>query len=1109
MCTKLMCRKMLTALIVIGVCTLFALPAGAATLYETDFESFSTGGVNGQNGWYGNSSSRAYITETGPIGGTGKSLVVTDSGGDGIASKTFSTQTSNIVVLEFRAKIDTADKTFRHKLMNGSTTVTYAGFGTYSSGRFFVNDGGTVRNLGSYSADTVYAMKIVAYLSGSHSGTYRFYINGTLQTYSGNSYFSFVNSASQINKYQTEGADSGVVCTVDDIRIRNSSLIVSTYIEQGTPLGAYDTAALCTEVKTLDSGTTSTWPESKAVFAARLSHPQISYLFSEYSLSASSSWLGDQGYKIFTCKNYSGLKDVMLVTAPTDIGVLYGIIRINEELEKAGQTDPYALNLNLRDRPMFEYRGVGPYTNYLQYWNNFSCEYFTMEDFPQFFNNTTVYNQWVDGSYDELANLKAKVAEAHRYGKKLYMNVGGPIYPHHEDRRHTSYTPGFRTKIPQMHPEIMATLTQQEIDDGVSQYFCWSSQILKDLVIDNFERIFAEVPELDGVIVSVHNGTGGYLNCHCSSCSSMSARQRLANFLASVATAMRAYNPDARITLRDWRLDELGLSIDTLASYLPSDYCYYSKLTVPPGNDYLWYDHFTPKITTPRLVTIGNNTFHANDSTSAHMFYMGSKIRSRAIAMDNAGAKGRLGGCPKYGAKTLNTTAADESAWDPQNFDPLAHLENWADDSFGSTAGSHVVDAMYGSEKITDFLVVNEYATNSSQFFHWDPDRETQYTQAVEQTSNVKNVSTSTLSSLLSSYGGSDALNRAQNMVDEIAIARQYSGSGVLQQMQKWAIATNWLVKTASNYNMALLYYNLYKNTGSSNQTYLSNARAYIDDARDDKDDYIDQYTSFINDSKQSRRYICIAGEEVEWGYDEVLADQFSLSHSATGSSSLSFSTWQGMSSSSRTWHSGQTLTIPKTIPVNGQFEIPLDADLSSGAVLRVRMDSGTGSWTAYLCNDADIYINGNKIGEIRRRLQGYTVGSKPWNAGHHPPECYRSFVIPAQSGSATIKIVPSGSRSLIVPSMQLRGSGTLPMEGDVTGDGHVNKADAIELMWYYFDVITLNEQQLISADVYEADGLTGEVNKDDVTALMWHYFLGDPIWQEEYDLGITIPPQP
>ena len=124
---------------------------------------------------------------------------------------------------------------------------------------------------------------------------------------------------------------------------------VTSYIERRTPLGAGDTAGMFSEVKPLDGGVMSAWPQDKAVFAGRLSHPQISALLQKFSIKVDADWLGEQGFQIATCQN-NGQK-VMIATASTDIGVLYGLTRIQEELKKHEQSDPFALNLNLRDRP--------------------------------------------------------------------------------------------------------------------------------------------------------------------------------------------------------------------------------------------------------------------------------------------------------------------------------------------------------------------------------------------------------------------------------------------------------------------------------------------------------------------------------------------------------------------------------------------------------------------------------------------------------------------------------------------------------------------------------------------------------------------------------------
>ncbi|MCD4831388.1 MAG: hypothetical protein K8R02_06220 [Anaerohalosphaeraceae bacterium] len=92
-------------------------------------------------------------------------------------------------------------------------------------------------------------------------------------------------------------------------------------------------------------------------------------------------------------------------------------------------------------------------------------------------------------------------------------------------------------------------------------------------------------------------------------------------------------------------------------------------------------------------------------------------------------------------------------------------------------------------------------------------------------------------------------------------------------------------------------------------------------------------------------------------------------------------------------------------------------------------------------------------------------------------------------------------------------GDGPLPMEGDVTGDGHVN-IDDVSLIYIKAIIdptYPLTEEQLISADTCEEGAGAGTIDIDDVVSTYIWVIIDPtyPLWQEEYDLGVTIPPMP
>lgn len=799
---------------------------------------------------------------------------------------------------------------------------------------------------------------------------------------------------------------------------------ILTYLERGSLGGAAVTAASFSQVKKLGKGVMDKWAGKKAIFAARMSHPKISALLKKFSIKPNTDWLGEQGFRIVTSK-VAG-RDVIIVTANTHVGVLYGLIRIREELKKTGGKNPFALKLNLRDRPAFRFRAVGPYANYRQYWGNFNCEDFTMEDFPELFASKEEYERWVKRSYKRLEKLKKMVSEADKWGIRIYMHVRAPIIPY-QLRSRKAENPHFNTQLKKVYPEAFATPRRSAKKRGITHYYCYSSKIMKRIVRLNYERIFRKVPGLDGLIVVVRNGGGGYLVCNCPKCRKLSGLKRMRCLLDDLKTTMRKHNPKAEVILRDWGLYVLGLSVDKLAASLPEDVLFLTKLTVPPGSDYLWYDHFTPKIHAPRLLVFGCNLFHANDSIPAHMFYLGGKMKQRAIKMLDAGVLGVWDGDENslsYGCANLNDKAIAEVAWNPRQFDPLDYLKRWARKNFGKAAAKHVVKALYESWKITDYLVVDEYRTSTTQIFHWDPNRPSRYALSVGQNEAIKKITETTFSKLRQRYEGLDALKRSSRMADEIARAcAALPNNAKLIMMLKWANATKLLVKTVNNYNMALLYYNLYGNTQSVSAEkaggYLKQAASHIKSARKAKNDYLAVYTTIPETkSMQGLRYKSSISDEVEHGYDCILTTGTILSHRAKADKSEKSKLWKKKKTSERTWRTNKTLIIPAVLKTNDpefarEIQIVLEADLSKGAILRIQVNTfGKRNFFGYNRSDAEILIDGKKTGRLARSVQGsmYPDRDRCIDRSHPPHKCWRSFFIPPQSGkihTIIIKALP------------------------------------------------------------------------------------------------------
>ncbi|MCD4824183.1 MAG: hypothetical protein K8S55_06210 [Phycisphaerae bacterium] len=818
-----------------------------------------------------------------------------------------------------------------------------------------------------------------------------------------------------------------------------ASAETSVYLDASALDGTRETAAEIGKVAKLADSSATQDAKGTIIVAGRLDNKHVAPLVKASGMKVDTKWIGDQGFYIKTIPADNGKAPRILVTAGTKVGVLYGLIRIREEMKKRHEKNPLALKLDLRDRPAFKYRSAGPYANFKQYWGSFGGEDFTMEDFPELFESKDAYNKWVKGSYERLEKLKKMVAEDHKRGTKRYLHIGAPIWPKHTKKRDDKCRIGKGLK--KLHPEIFATPAKGK--GKRSQYYCWSSKILRDIVLKNFDRIFAKVPDLDGLVIVIHNGGNGYLCCRCPKCSKTTPEEQLKELIASLTKVMRKYNPNAKIILRDWKLDQMGIkNVDKLADVLPDDVMYYTKLTVPPGNDYLWYDHFSPRINTPRLLVFGCNTFHANDHIPGHMFYLGGWMKARALKLIAAGVYGCWSGNSQFGCEDLNPTAVAATAWDPATFDPLEHLTRWAVDNFGKEAGGHMVKALYESYKITDYLVVDEHATNTSQVFHWDPDRPTQYTMGVGQSKAVKDVNLETFDKLRPRYEGTDALKRAERLLKEITAAQaMLPKNEKLIRMLKWAKVTDLLVKATRNYHMALLNYNLYKNILSSNpkeaQAALKRAESYIAPARLAKNEYVKIYITIPETYApkwiQGKRYSAFVGGEVENGYDAIMAAATGkkASYVATGSSSLKSKDWPKIAAAKKVWRQGETLVIPDVLRAKSKkaassITIKLAADLSKGSLLRIESEiRGKSGWKRLRQSSADIYIDGKLIGQIRRRVESYMRHDYPHFKHATPAKTWRAFIVPPLSGKThtiTIKAVAGQKKNpaFCIDSMKL-----------------------------------------------------------------------------------------
>lgn len=448
-----------------------------------------------------------------------------------------------------------------------------------------------------------------------------------------------------------------------------------------------------------------------SVVVGRIDQHIISNLTMSLQIKVDKAWLSEQGYQIVVIP-YRDRGGVIVVTGATDVGVLYGVIGLRLRMNKLGMTDVSKWRKSYRDRPLFKYRGgKGPLRGN---WQTSSatrepmCDIFLYKEFPEIYPGEEFKKKYLAKVAKTEKKLRKQLANAKKYGTKVFFFTYQPTIISWGRK-------GFFKK----HPEAKAVF------DGHRKVFlCPSAKISRKFIYTKWRNLFRRFPSAAGVLLCMCSGDGAGPYCGCDRCKKYPMRQRVIDYVKIIRSAIQSVNPKAVVVLRSWGLPT---DMSKLVKDLPDDVHYFSKITCPPGNDYLWHDHFCRylKLRVPRFVTCGTCGANTDGSGIPFLMYTGRKQKARAIKIFEQGCVGPWAGGadpdsrPKSFQGILllpSSVARIECGWDPYKFDPDEFLLQWASKRFGKAVGKHVYDAFKDTKIIADaFTSIAPLRTN---YFH-------------------------------------------------------------------------------------------------------------------------------------------------------------------------------------------------------------------------------------------------------------------------------------------------------------------------------------------------------------------------------------------------------
>ncbi|MCD4823685.1 MAG: hypothetical protein K8S55_03695 [Phycisphaerae bacterium] len=579
------------------------------------------------------------------------------------------------------------------------------------------------------------------------------------------------------------------------------------------------------------------------IVAGRLDNRFIAPLVKAADLKVDTKWIGKQGFYIKTLKDGK-----ILVTADTKVGVLYGLMELRDRIADDG-VSVLKQKFDVKDRPVFTIRSgrIKKRANYASFWaeeqqkpTGRDRSLFLYTDSPEIFPNEEMRKEHIRKVQRYRKSLKKKIATADAYGAKVYLFMYQPTLPYWG-----------RKPFAAAHPEV----NPKRRYEWWHPFMCPSQQASKDVLYKKFRNLFREVPGIGGIILNIGEHCQSIYPCGCDKCKAQPYEERLVEYLMLIRKAMHESTPDARIYLRPWGCLNHGLGKDrkkflALAKKLPADICFWSKVTVPPGGDYLWNDYFNPFIKMPRMETMGWDVAHPNMNQPSflQLCYTGPKLHARAIKLAKLGIKGQANcGAPdkKESLYEPGRLASAKIAWDPYRFDSDKFLLKWANKRFGKEAGPLVTDALKDTYKITNAFIALPTNTNWFHILNFVKDKKTHCysaTNSAEQTPDVKNVNEKTLAKVLAEFKLAEAIKIAENAEKKLTEALALKPKNkTLKRFWMMAKATAPLARFYHNYHYALIYNNMSQaTTGEASRKYHELAVEHIKKAYPDMKTYLE-----------------------------------------------------------------------------------------------------------------------------------------------------------------------------------------------------------------------------------------------------------------------------
>ncbi|MDD5458050.1 MAG: hypothetical protein PHF37_01455 [Phycisphaerae bacterium] len=213
-------KKFVVLLTVLSGMVFLVSPAvyAGTTIYQTDFESFTAGDVNGQDGWV--VTAPAGDINDGPwaINGT-KSLMVYTSGAD--VRKSFTPQSGITITVEYSIDTSVNNKTVRLDLMNSAGTHTGPRVEFKDTGNIVAYDSTTGTAVGAYSGHIVYNVRLEVDIFNQ---TYDLYVDDVLKADN----FAFYNGTSSLGLFRIQRYTTSPVY-IDDLSITSSAVYDTLY----------------------------------------------------------------------------------------------------------------------------------------------------------------------------------------------------------------------------------------------------------------------------------------------------------------------------------------------------------------------------------------------------------------------------------------------------------------------------------------------------------------------------------------------------------------------------------------------------------------------------------------------------------------------------------------------------------------------------------------------------------------------------------------------------------------------------------------------------------------------------------------------------------------